>query len=85
MSSSHQFVVHSTWNESRNDEFPQVAEYLLKWQALDFTVSVTTNHAIRKDVVTLDRLIPSIELLKMFDNLATTNMKFDVWRYGTKL
>lgn len=82
MSKSNQFVVHSTWNESRNDEFPQVLEYRQKWKALGFTVSVTPNHAIRKDIVTLDRLVPSIELLKIFDALATTNMKFDVWRYA---
>jgi len=83
-SSLTKFVVHSTWNESRNDEFPQVLEYRRKWQQLGFPVVVTPNQDIRNDIQTLDTLEPSLSLLQKFDNLATTNMKFDVWRY-TKL
>ena len=45
---------------------------------------MTPNDAIRKDIIALNDLEPSLNLLNMFDNLATTNMKFDVWRY-TKL
>lgn len=78
-------VVHSTWNESRNDEFPQVLEYRQKWLSLGFEVKVTPNQDIRSDIVALDKLEPSLFLLQMFDyHLATTNMKYDVWRY-TKL
>lgn len=78
------FVVHSTWNESRNDEFPQVLLYRQKWQKLGFSVQLTPNQDIRNDIQKLNDLAPSLNLLEMFDNLSTTNMKFDVWRY-TKL
>lgn len=80
----HEFVVHSTWNESRNDEFPQVLEYRRKWQQLGFSTRITPNQDIRNDIQTLDKEVPSLGLLEMFDNLATTNMRYDVWRY-TKL
>jgi Glycosyltransferase sugar-binding region containing DXD motif len=77
-------VVHSTWNESLNEAFPQVLEYRSKWEALGFEVFITPNEKIREDILAMDQLIPLFDLLTMFDNLATTNMKFDVWRY-TKL
>lgn len=79
-----QFVVHSTWNESRNDEFPQVLLYRQKWKNLGFSIQLTPNEDIRNDITTLHELEPSLKLLEMFDGLDTTNMKFDVWRY-TKL
>ena len=80
--SSNKFVVYSTWNESRNVEFPQVLEYRQKWQQVGFPVMLTPNQDIRKDIVELDTQVPSLKLLEKFDNLATTNMKYDVWRYA---
>jgi len=79
-----QLVIHSTWNESRNEEFPEVLDFRRKWQTLGFNVSIVPNEYIRKDIETLDREVPSLGLLKMFDNLTSTIMTFDVWRF-TKL
>jgi len=61
-----------------------VLAYRRKWQTLGFNVSIVPNEYIRRDIETLDQEVPSLGLLQMFDNLATTNMMFDVWRY-TKL
>lgn len=79
------YIVYSTWNESLNEKFPQVLEYRQKWQQLGITPEVTPNDDIRRDVMQLDKEEPSLHLLKMFDeDLFTTNMRYDVWRY-TKL
>jgi Glycosyltransferase sugar-binding region containing DXD motif len=77
-------VVHSTWNESNNEAFPQVLEYRHKWEALGFEISLTPDEAIRNDILALHMLEPSLDLLNLFDNLATNVMRYDVWRY-TKL
>lgn len=77
-------VIHSTWNESRNNEFPEVLQYRSRWEDLGFLIAVTGNDKIEEDVARLDKLFPSHKFLSKFQRLATKNMQFDFWRY-TKL
>ena len=76
-------VVHSTWNEERTSEYPQVEEYRSEWQALGFETRVTPNHEIRQDILRLVNTTRGNDrLLHIFDSLGTTNMQFDFWRYA---
>jgi len=88
MHDEHKKVVHSTWKEERNGEFPQVLEYRSHWQQLGYEVRVTPNQDIRRDV---ERLVAMTNLtdggktnrlLETFDHLPTTNLQFDFWRYA---
>ncbi len=75
-------VIHSTWNESRNDEFPEVIKYRNIWEDLGYIIAVTPNDRIHEDVARLDALFPSHQFLSKFEQLATKNMQFDFWRYA---